>query len=120
MSDVTVSKIMLSESLVAQIKSEIAESIKELGCGNDGGDNAITPDELENAVLNVLIPLSGNRIVSGIDSGARVIPSEEVFNNPEIRLVPLSLIPVTYFIGEGSCYVGSTLGGGSTWIQCRR
>ncbi len=119
MSEVTVTKILLSETLVAQIKSEIADSIEKLGCGSDAGDNTITPDELKKAELNVLIPLSGNRIVSGIDEGARVIPPEEVFNNPEVRLTPLSLIPVTYFIGEGSCYVGSTLGGGSTWIQCR-
>lgn len=119
MSDVTVTKIALSASLVDQIRSEIANSIEKLGSGSDVGGNTITPDELEKAVINVLVPLGGNRIVSGIDEGARVIPPEEVFNNPEVRLIPLSLIPVTYFIGEGSCYVGSTLGGGSTWIECR-
>ncbi len=120
MSNVTVTKIPLSESLVKQIKSEIADSIGKLECGSNADGNTIAPDEIENAVLNVLIPLSGNRILSGIDEGARVIPPEDIFNNPNVRLTPLSLISATYFIGEGSCYVGSTIGSASTWIECRR
>lgn len=119
MSEVNVTKVVLSEPLVKQIKAEIREQIDKHECKSEPGGHSIEPGELDFAEINVLIPLIGNRIVSAIDESARVIPSEKVFNNPNIQLTPLSLISVAYFIGEGSCYVGSTLAGASTWIRCR-
>ena len=119
MSDVNVTKILLSKGLVEQIKSEIRDSIKASNFQSEPDVNTIKPDELEFAELNILIPLIGNRIISAIDEGANVVSCDKVFNNPEVSLIPQSLIPITYFIGDGSCYQLSRIGNASTHILCR-
>ena len=116
MSDMNVTKVTISEQLVKQIKAEIGESIGKLECEGGADGNTIDPNELEFAEVNVITPLSGNRAVVAIDEGARVISSAEISKVP---LKIETVIPACFIWANGSCYIGSSVGGASTWIKCR-
>jgi hypothetical protein len=91
----------MTEVIEVSIDPTIFESIRKAidGCSTTGV-------KLDGAPIDILVPLPGNRVVLVSPDGEDLVPVDKL---PEMK--PLSLIPVAFFIGEGSRYSGCAVGG---------
>lgn len=94
--------IQLSERLVTEIRAEIREKLRE---NQSCGGKQIEPEEIDDALISVLIPLTQDRVILSVDETKELLVDEAATEALRIPLIPLSLISTTFFVGEGSrCY----------------